>query len=53
MLHRIALRLAFVLALLMPWAAGASEKDVPYSPQAVQDALAEGRSVLLDFAADW
>ncbi len=53
MLQKIALRFAFVLALLMPLAASASESDVPYSPQAVKDALAEGRAVLLDFAADW
>jgi thiol:disulfide interchange protein len=53
MLQKIALRFAFVLALLMPLAASASESDVPYSPQVVKDALAEGRAVLLDFAADW
>lgn len=27
--------------------------DLPYSPQALQDALAEGKTVFLDFKASW
>ncbi len=47
------LRIAFFLALLTPLAAQAGEAGIPYSPQAVQAALADGRAVLLEFVADW
>lgn len=53
MLRRNLLQFAFVLALLAPLGVQASERAVPYSPQAVKDALAQGRAVLLDFHAEW
>jgi thiol:disulfide interchange protein len=53
MMRKVALRSAIALALLAPLAADASERDIPYSPQAVKTALGQGCSVLLDFTAKW
>lgn len=43
---------AVTLAAPLPALAGMS-KDVAYSPEALQTALAEGKTVFLDFKASW
>ncbi|MBT3333340.1 MAG: hypothetical protein HOK21_12455 [Rhodospirillaceae bacterium] len=56
MLRRIFLQIAFATALLvplLPLSAHAAGDSVPYSPEVVQTALADGRAVLLEFAAEW
>ncbi len=53
MVRRLVLQFAFALALLIPIGAQASENSVPYSDKVVKSALAQGRAVLLEFAADW
>jgi len=53
MLRRLFLQSAFALALLAPLGAQAASESVPYSEKVVKSALAEGRAVLLEFAADW
>ena len=53
MLRRLFLQSAFALALLAPLGAQAASDSVPYSEKVVKSALAEGRAVLLEFAADW
>ncbi|MBT3370930.1 MAG: hypothetical protein HOA08_05215 [Rhodospirillaceae bacterium] len=57
MLRRLFLQAAIVTALLAPLAApSAAQADsdtAPYSPETVKSALADGRAVLLEFAAPW
>ncbi len=53
MVRRLVLQFAFVLVLLAPLGAHASEDTVPYSDKAVEATLAQGRAVLLEFSADW
>ena len=53
MLRRLFLQFAIVATLSAPLAAQASGDSVPYSPEAVKTALADGRAVLLEFAAEW
>ncbi|MDP6343261.1 MAG: hypothetical protein QF578_04190 [Alphaproteobacteria bacterium] len=47
------MQLAFALVLLLPIAAQAGDRGVPYSPQVVKAALDKGCAVFLDFYADW
>ena len=56
MLRRLFLQAAIVTALLAPLAAPSAQADsdtAPYSPETVKSALADGRAVLLEFAAPW
>ncbi len=53
MLRRVFFRYVIALALSSPLAAEAAGGSVPYSPQVVKAALADGRAVLLEFAAEW
>lgn len=57
MRRRLFLQFVPVVALLMalssPLAAQAGNGTVPYSAGIVKSALADGRAVLLEFAAPW
>ncbi len=53
MLRRLFPGLLLAMALLLPLGAQAREDKVPYSPEAVQAAMDQGRAVLLEFGASW
>ncbi|MEL6964376.1 MAG: thioredoxin family protein, partial [Pseudomonadota bacterium] len=50
--HVLALTTAAVIGLALPASVKASD-TVDYTPGLIQDALADGKTVFVDFAADW
>lgn len=52
-MNKIGMLAAGALALMGATAANAGNGDTPYSPKALDAALAKGCSVVLDFGAKW